>query len=65
MSADRILYDKASAAEKVSVSPKVLDNARRAGDLIARTVSSKPGSKVLFEHDELIAWAKSLPIAKS
>jgi len=63
MSDDRILYDKKSAAEKVSLSPAALDVARRAGDLIARKYSNKTNAKVLFEHDELVAWAKSLPIA--
>ena len=61
MTAARIAYDKEAAAEAVSVSQRVIDNAIRSGDLIAHTVTAKAGSKVLIGHDELVSWFQALP----
>jgi len=56
---DRILYDRKSAAEKLSVSERQIDEWRRAGKLKAK----KPGRENLFPHRELERLADSLPDA--
>ena len=58
----RIAYDPDAAAEAVSVSRSTIDAAIRAGDLIARTLTGQPGSKVLIPHTELVAWVEALPV---
>jgi len=57
----RIAYDPDAAAEAVSVSRSTIDAAIRSGDLIARRLTPKAGSKVLIGHDELKAWFDALP----
>ena len=58
----RIAYDPDAAAEEVSVSRSTIDALIRKGDLVARSLTGQPGSKVLIPHAELVAWVESLPV---
>ena len=51
----RIRYTKAEAAQQLSISERKLDELRQAGLIVAR----KDGSRVYFDHDELVSYAKS------
>jgi hypothetical protein len=53
----RILYSRKHAAEMLSMSERELDRERAAGKLAPRFKGGRP----MYEHDELVAYAKSLP----
>lgn len=56
----RIRYTKAEAAEQLSISVRHLDELRQAGLINARI----DGSRVYFDHSELVSYAKSRPIVR-
>lgn len=49
-----------AAAESVGVSRSYLDQAIKAGDLVAH----KAGNKVLVDVEDLRAWFKALPVVE-
>lgn len=57
-----VSYNIAGAAEASGVSERTISDAIRRGDLIAHTLSTKPGSKQLILRRDLEEWVESLPI---
>lgn len=56
----RLLYDKQGAAEMLSTSERRIDELRRAGHLLA----VQDGREYKYRHDDLCAYADSLPSAE-
>lgn len=54
---DFVAAEKQVAAEKVGLSPKTLEQAQAAGDLIAHYIGRKP----VYRAADLDAWIESLP----
>lgn len=52
----KILYDKAGAAEQLSISERMVDDLRKSGELR----SKKLGREYKFRHEDLAAYAESL-----
>ncbi|NEW33787.1 helix-turn-helix domain-containing protein [Nocardia cyriacigeorgica] len=57
----RIRYTKAEAAYQLSISVRTIDRLREEGKLIGR----RDGSRIYFDHSELVSYAKSCPVEES
>ncbi|MBF6189509.1 hypothetical protein [Nocardia farcinica] len=57
----RVRYSRTEAAQALCISPRQLDRLRERGDIIGRA----DGGRIFFDHDELVSYAKSRPIAEA
>lgn len=56
-----VSYDLAGAAEATGFSERTISDAIAKGDLVAKTLTEKPGSKKSIRRVDLEAWIDSLP----
>lgn len=57
---DFVAAEKDVAAQKVGLSPRTIDAAQKAGDLVAHYLGRKP----VYRAVDLDAWIESLPTEK-
>jgi hypothetical protein len=59
-----VSYDLAGAAKATGYSERTISDAIAKGDLVAKTLTDKPGSKKSIRRADLEAWVDSLPTWK-